>query len=157
MTKPQRKRGSGALNTLNQCLGTDEWQEALSAAKTQRAAGKPDTDRRDPDSPRHHAVRRCLLRVDRGESAPGIYIVRSRDISDGGLRLVHGGPVKPGSVCCVIIETAKGQSIAAGGVVTWCNPIDDTTHPAFELGVRFYEPIDSSGFAEQTQPNEDAA
>ena len=157
MTTPKRKHSTGALNTLHQSLTAEDWQNALEAVKAQRANGKPAQDRRDVKQTRHQAVRRCLLRVDRGETAPGIYVVRSSDISDGGIRMVHGGPIKPDTVCCVIIEAEGGLSAAIGGVVAWCNTIDDTTPPAFELGIRFFEPIDASGFAGQDQPDADAA
>ena len=157
MTPPKPSKNTGALNTLRQTLGADEWQQALETAKAQRSSCAPDMDRRDTQQTRHQAVRRCLLRVDRGEAAPGIYVVRSSDISSGGLRLIHGGPIDPDTICCVIIESEQGQSIAAGGVVAWCNPIGDTDPPAYELGVRFYTPIDADIFAEQSDTSEDAA
>lgn len=156
-TKSKSKQSTGALNTLHQSLTVEDWQMALEAVKARHKNGKPKKDRRDPKQTRHQTIRRCLLRVDRGETAPGIYMVRSRDISDGGMRLVHGGPVKPDSICCVIIETDQGLSTAIGGVAAWCNPIADTTPPAFELGIRFYEPIDAGGFAGQDNPSVDAA
>lgn len=148
MNQPKPNKTTGALNTLHHCLTVEEWQRALDVAKAQRASGTPDIDRRNPAQKRHRAVRRCLLRVDRGQAAPGIYVVRSCDISSGGMRLIHGGHVRKGTICCVIIETDRGQSIAAGGVVAWCRPIDDTDPPAYELGVRFYAPVDADGFAE---------
>ncbi len=153
MTKPIRKHSTGALNTLQQTLTAEDWHKALEAANIQRANGKPEEDRRDPKRQRHQTIRRCLLRVDRGNTAPGIYVVRSRDISDGGISLIHGGPAKPESACCVIIETKEGLNLAIGGIVAWCNPINDTMPPAFELGIRFH----ASGFAEQDQKIEDAA
>ena len=163
MTTPKPQKNTGALNTLRQTLGADEWQQALETAKAQRASGTQgvsgvsDLDRRDTQQPRHQAVRRCLLRVDRGESAPGIYVVRSSDISSGGLRLIHGGAIPKDTVCCVIIETEQGRSLAAGGVVVWCNPIDDTDPPAYELGIRFYQPIDAGGFGDNPGDAEEAA
>jgi hypothetical protein len=158
MPQPTPKNPSGALNTLNQSLSVEEWQQALAVAKERAGQRRVDEDRRDLNRPRHEAVRRCLLRVDRGESAaPGLYVVRSRDISDGGMRLVHGGRIRPGSICCVIIETESGDHLAAGGEVSWCNPIDGAAAAAYELGIRFYAPIDASRFAPRTEPNEDAA
>lgn len=157
MTNPKRKHSTGALNTLHHSLTAEDWQKALEVAKNRRINGKPDQDRRDAKQSRHQTVRRCLLRVDRGETAPGIYMVRSRDISDGGMSLVHGGPVKPDTVCCVIIETEEGLSTAIGGVIAWCNPIDNTMPLAFELGVHFYTPIDASVFAGQNQQDTDVA
>ncbi|MEZ6190829.1 MAG: PilZ domain-containing protein [Phycisphaerales bacterium] len=157
MNPKKSSKNTGALNTLRQSLSVEEWQQALASAKAQRASAAPELDRRDRQQKRHQAVRRCLLRVDRGEAAPGIYVVRSSDISSGGLRLIHGGAIDPDTICCVIIETEQGQSIAAGGVVAWCNPIDDTDPPAYELGVRFYTPIDADIFADQSDPAEEAA
>lgn len=157
MNQPNQNPKTGALNTLRQTLTPDEWQRALENAKTQRASGAPGYDRRDPVQTRHKAVRRCLLRVDRGDAAPGIYVVRSSDISSGGLRLIHGGPIDRDTVCCVIIETEQGQSLAAGGAVSWCKPIDGTDPQAYELGIRFYAPIDADIFAEPSDSAEEAA
>lgn len=163
MTPQKPAKNTGALNTLRQSLSVEEWQKALASAKAKHtpgapaASGAPELDRRDTKQTRHQVVRRCLLRIDRGEAAPGIYVVRSSDISSGGLRLIHGGAIDPDTICCVIIETEQGQSIAAGGVVAWCKPIDDTDPPAYELGVRFYAPIDADIFAEQSDPAEEAA
>jgi PilZ domain len=157
MPKPAKPTGTGALNTLNHCLSAEQWRAALAAATSQRSRAEPQHDQRAQGQPRHHAIRRCLLRVDRGGSAPGIYLVRSRDISHGGLCVIHGGPLKPDTLCCVIIESNAGQSLAAGGSVAWCNPVKGTDPPAYELGIRFYEPIDASPFAGLDQDTHDAA
>ncbi len=162
MTKPQKKAATGALNTLRHSLSIEEWSQALQTVKTQHGQANSghntndEHDQRATGQPRHPAVRRCLLRVDRGESAPGIYIVRSRDISDGGIRIIHGGTLKPDTICCVIIESTTGQSIAVGGTIAWCNPVKGMDTPAYELGIRFYETIDASPFAEQPDSAQDA-
>jgi len=157
MTEPTKHNSTGALNTLRHSLSADEWHEALRTAKDQYDRATPASDQRTTDQPRHRAVRRCLLRIDRGETAPGIYLVRSRDISNGGIRIIHGGPLKPDTLCCVIIESTAGQSIAAGGTIAWCNPVKNTDPPAYELGIRFYEPIDASPFAETDEEAQAAA
>lgn len=155
--KPVKPTRTGALNTLRHCLSADEWRAALETAKAQRGDAVPGHDQRDPEQPRYPTVKRCLLRVDRGESAPGIYLVRSCDISAGGIRVIHGGPIGEQTVCAVIIESDAGQCLVAGGVVAWCNPIKNTDPPAYELGIRFYEPIDARPFAGQDEDAEDAA
>ncbi len=158
MTKKLRQsHHGGALNTLSHSLTIDQWQQALESAKRYRSELSFYEDRRDPSQTRHDTVRRCLLRVDRGDAAPGLYVVRSRDISDGGIRIVHGGQVKPQSVCCIIIETENGQSIAAGGEVSWCNPIKDDSVDAYELGIQFYVPINASCFGPVSDSNENVA
>lgn len=158
MTQPESNQSSGALNTLIQTLSIEEWEKALTAVKARRVAhDEHDEERRDVTQPRHEVVRRCLLRVDRGESAPGLYVVRSQDISGGGIRLIHGGALKAESICCVIIETTEGPSEAIGGEVAWCNPIDDTTPPAYEVGIRFYQPIQAECFIDSSDADEQAA
>jgi len=160
MTKPKKQSATGALNTLMNSLSTDEWSSALQTAKTQHDphADQYGQDQRDANQKRHPSVRRCLLRIDRGEdTTPGIYLVRSRDISDGGIRILHGGPIDTDTICCVIIESTAGQSTAVGGTVAWCNPVKSTETPAYELGIRFYEPIDASPFADHIEEAEDAA
>lgn len=163
MTKPNKPPATGALNTLRQSLSADEWAQALQTAKSQRAQPNPAAqtestqDQRAANQPRHQAVRRCLLRIDRGDASPGIYLVRSRDISNGGIRILHGGTIKPDTLCCVIIESTTGQSTAVGGTIAWCNPVKGADTPAYELGIRFYEPIDASCFAEYNDEAEDAA
>lgn len=155
--KPVKPTRTGALNTLRHCLSADEWRAALETAKAQRSDAVPGHDQRDPEQPRYQTVKRCLLRIDRGESAPGIYLVRSSDISSGGIRVIHGGPIGEQTVCAVIIESDAGQSLVVGGTVAWCNPIKNTDPPAYELGIRFYEPIDARPFAGQDEDAEDAA
>ncbi len=157
MTKPTKPSATGALNTLRHSLSADEWREALQSAKDQHGQATAPSDQRATDQTRHPAVRRCLLRIDRGDAAPGIYIVRSRNISDGGIRIIHGGPIKAETVCCVIIESTAGQSLAAGGCIAWCNPVKNTDPPAYELGIRFYGLIDASPFADRDQNAEEAA
>jgi hypothetical protein len=157
MTKPKPISATGALNTLRHSLSNDEWHDALNAAQSQRSQTPATHDQRAADQPRHPAIQRCLLRVDRGDSAPGIYIVRSRDISTNGIRILHGGPLKPETACCVIIESNDGRSIATTCVVAWCNPVTGTDSPAYELGMRFNEPIDASPFAQQDDGTQDVA
>jgi PilZ domain len=157
MPTPPKKSATGALNTLRHSLSEGEWRDALHSAKTQQAQTHADNDQRAPEQTRHTAVRRCLLRVDRGDAAPGIYIVRSRDISSGGIRIIHGGTLKPDTVCCVIIESITGQSLVAGGTIAWSNPVKGTDTPAYELGIRFYQPIDAAPFAEQNDHTPDAS
>lgn len=41
--------------------------------------------------------------------------------------------------------------------MAWCKPIDKTTPPAYQMGIRFYEPIDADHFAESASASEEAA
>jgi len=156
MTRPQRPKATGALNTLRHTLSEAQWESALQAAKSQWGSDPSKQDQRDPDQPRHRAIRRCLLRIDRGEASPGLYLVRSSDISAGGIRIIHGGPAKPQTVCAVIIESTQDQSTLAGGLIAWCTPVKGTDPPAYEIGIRFHQLIDTAPFVPQ-QDETDAA
>jgi len=157
MAQTDPPKSTGALNTLRHSLSEPQWQAALEVTKSQKVEDPPDKDQRDPEQTRHRAVRRCLLRVPRDQAPPGIYLVRSSDISAGGIRIIHGGPVKPQTVCAVIIESTEGRSTAAGGVVAWCNPVKDTDPPAYEIGIDFYESIDTAPFVQRDDESEEAA
>lgn len=157
MSKQNGQRSTGALNTLRQTLSEDEWREALSVVKARRNGTARVEDRRDEDQPRHEVVRRCLLRVDRGDRAPGLYVCRTKDISGGGACLLHGGLIEPGSICCVIFETDAGPSLAVGGEIAWYDPIKGTSPTAYEVGIRFYQPIDAERFVGNGSADEWAA
>ena len=157
MAKRDNHHPTGALNTLRHTLSEDQWEDALEHAKAKRKPNAVHAEQRDPNQLRHETVKRCLLRVAKDDGPPGIYLVRSVDISSGGIRVIHGGNIPPESICAVIIESVDDRSIAAGGVTAWCNPIKDTDPPAFELGIRFHEPIDISPFTDSTGAEEDAA
>jgi len=63
---------------------------------------------------------RCLLRL---SGLAGTYIVRSRDISAGGLRFVHGQPLNPSTRCTIALQSDAGPGRILSAVVAWCNEI----------------------------------
>jgi hypothetical protein len=148
MARQDPAKSSGALNTLRHCLSEQQWRDALRTAKSQKPTDTFEQDQRDPGQPRQVAVRRCLLRVAREGRAPGIYLVRSSDICVQGVRVIHGGPIKPRTLCAVIIESTADYSLVAGGEVAWCNGIKDTDPPAYEIGIRLHQPIDTAAFVD---------
>ncbi len=158
MSAGANPKPTGALNTFTHSLSEDEWRGALARVKAQRkTAVEPDKDRRSATSTRRDAVRRCLLRVDRGQNPAGIYVVRTVDISETGARVLHGGPIEPDTACCLIIETNGRGSVASGGVVAWCKPVEGLDLPAYEIGLRFNTTIDADLIIEDPPTSEEAA
>ncbi|MFK7791026.1 MAG: PilZ domain-containing protein [Phycisphaeraceae bacterium] len=91
---------------------------------------------------------RCLLRLN---SAAGTYIVRSQDISSGGLRFVHGHPLRASTRCTIALQSDHGPGRILSAVVAWCKEIEfyDPEVEAYEVGIKFDTPIDIRGFVSE--------
>ncbi|MEO0476433.1 MAG: PilZ domain-containing protein [Planctomycetota bacterium] len=90
---------------------------------------------------------RCLLRLN---SSAGTFIVRSRDISSGGLRFVHGHPLRASTRCTIALQSENGPGRILSAVVAWCKEIEffDPEVEAYEVGIKFDEPIDIRPYTE---------
>ena len=64
----------------------------------------------------------------------GAYLVMTRNLSAGGLSLIHGGYLHPGTKCRMLLSTVKGQKVVLGGKVRRCRHIKGSLH---EIGVQF--------------------
>lgn len=104
--------------------------------------------------PRESFECRCLLRLN---SAAGTYIVRSQDISSGGLRFVHGQPLRASTRCTIALQSDTGPGRILSAVVAWCKAIEffDPDVEAYEVGVKFDSAIDIRPFVGES-PRGDA-
>lgn len=84
---------------------------------------------------------RCLLRLN---SSAGTYIVRSQDISSGGMRFVHGSPLRASTRCTIALQSDNGPGRIMSAVVAWCKEIEffDPDVEAYEIGIKFDTAID---------------
>jgi len=73
------------------------------------------------------------------------YIVRSRDLSPGGIGFIHGSFVHLGSECRVILKDCHGQVVRLDGIIKRCELVEGTAH---DVGVQFNEEINVAGFVE---------
>ncbi|GAB4110284.1 MAG: hypothetical protein Kow00105_19050 [Phycisphaeraceae bacterium] len=73
------------------------------------------------------------------------YVVRSRDLSEGGIGFLHGAYVHEGSACRVILKDLSDKVICIDGQVKHCVHVSGTVH---KVGVQFNEKIDLSQFTE---------
>lgn len=71
------------------------------------------------------------------------YIVRSRDLSPGGIGFIHGSYIYLGSECRVILKDCNEQVTCLDGVVKRCELLEGTAH---DVGVQFNEEIDVEQF-----------
>jgi PilZ domain-containing protein len=77
------------------------------------------------------------------------YIVRSRDLSPGGIGFIHGTYLHADSHCRVILKDCQGQVVCLEGVVKRCELVQGTAH---DIGVQFNEAINVGHFI---HPDED--
>ena len=95
--------------------------------------------------PRQAYECRCLLRL---SGASGTFIVRSQDISGGGLRFVHGQPLRASTRCTIALQAENGPGRILSAVVAWCKEIEffDPDVEAYEVGIKFDSAIDVRSF-----------
>ena len=95
--------------------------------------------------PREAFECRCLLRL---SGLAGTFIVRTRDISAGGLCFVHGQPLRAATRCTIALQSDAGPGRILSAVVAWCKEIEffDPDLEGYEIGVKFDTPIDTRAF-----------
>jgi len=142
-------------------LTDSEWHEAIArigarrraAAAAGADAGGPGSPVADREHPRFRRAVRCLVRADGEQGRPAVYAMRTRNISRGGVAVVHRAPLRAGSSCTVALEAAAA-GVLVEGTVMWCQalaPADDADPvlagaPLYEIGIRFEHATDIGAF-----------
>ncbi len=76
----------------------------------------------------------------------GRFLVYPREISAGGISLIHGGFVHPHSRCKVQLTTTNGKKRLVTGRVAWCNHLRGPHHI---MGIQFDIPLDLKLFLDR--------
>ncbi len=71
--------------------------------------------------------------------------VACRNISCGGISVLHSSFFHPGSKCEIILPHANGEQVVVAGTLARCNHLSGVIH---EIGIKFDEPIRISDFVE---------
>ncbi len=88
-----------------------------------------------------YSLRRALvLQV---ADAPVRFWVRPRNISKGGISVLHGCFLYPDTPCIATLVTIDGESVLAPGIVVHCRCVHGRVH---EVALKFAQPIDVSNF-----------
>lgn len=69
----------------------------------------------------------------------------ARNVSRGGIAIMHEGSAEPGTACNLVLPTRNGELIAIRGSVRSCRNVAVMIH---EIGVEFDDPLDAESFAE---------
>ncbi len=75
----------------------------------------------------------------------GKFLCYPRDLTAGGIGLLHGGFVHPGTVVHVILHTVLEQPHTLPGKIAWCSHVSGRIHA---LGARFDKPIELRKFVD---------
>lgn len=140
---------------LMQYLTQDDWQSALQRIHRDRRPLAPDLAERRKAGKRYEHVLTCLLRVELDGDAQ-IHLVRTRDVSRGGLSLLHGGMIPPEADCLVAVEVSDGEGKLMRAHVVRCREveIDDIGQKAYEIGLQFEGELDVDSFLQTDAPGD---
>ena len=134
-------------DTTRLWVSDQQWLAILERVQRGQPAleASADVENRRRLHPRQAFECRCLLRL--GGTA-GTYIVRSQDISSGGLRFVHSNPLRASTRCTIALQSDHGPGRILSAVVAWCKEIEfyDPDVEAWEVGIKFDTAIDIRGF-----------
>lgn len=91
-----------------------------------------------------YRVRNIPLSVNHPAGGVGRYIVLGRNLSCGGISLLHSGYLHNGTDCRMALTLPRGGAKTLIGTVVFCRLAAGSIH---EIGVRFTEKIDVNEFA----------
>lgn len=91
-----------------------------------------------------YRVRDIPLSVNHPGGGVGRYIVLGRNLSTGGVSLLHAGYIHPGSECRLALTLPRGGAKTLIGTVVFCRLAAGKIH---EVGVQFKDKIDLAEFA----------
>ncbi len=71
------------------------------------------------------------------------FVMVPRNISTGGMGLLHGGFIHPGASCAVALRDTRGRGVQVRGTIIRCTHLRGSIH---DLGVRFDERVNPRDF-----------
>ncbi len=148
-----RDRPVQLIDTLQ--LSNEQWAE-LSAKLEQ--PGAEDGGQRQHKRVPFRKLAQIAVAIQQPDQTWTKYIVRSRDLSSGGIGFIHGSFIHAGSRCRVILKETEGRASCIEGVVRRCELLQGRAH---NVGVEFNEPIELDRFVhpesdETSEPHQDA-
>jgi hypothetical protein len=73
------------------------------------------------------------------------FIVRPRNLSAGGISVLHGGFLYAGTACTILLRTIAGKPASAEGKIVRCRCIRGRAH---ELNIHFDQPIEIENYVD---------
>ena len=94
----------------------------------------------------------CMLRVVDADGKATVHLATTRNLSRGGLSVIHGQELAAGSTCVLALETPEGPGVVREASIEWCRAVEvgrGGEAPVFELGLRFDGALDVTPFLEE--------
>lgn len=82
------------------------------------------------------------------------FIVRSHNLSRGGIGFLHGCYLHPGCQCRIILKNSQGQAVCINGVVKRCEFLEAKAH---DIGVEFDQEININDYVSGEAGHTDAS
>lgn len=124
-------------------MGSAEFLDLVRLGPAQRQRLLATLDQRAAGAVKRHR-RKSTRHPTRGEMTPmvviqpgggvGAFLVMMRNLSAGGLAVVHGGYLHPGTECRVLLARVEGPKVVLAGTVRRCRHVQGSLH---EVGLEF--------------------
>ena len=136
-------------------MSEPQWNALIATLEAGKGPQIPATrDRRDLDTVRYPHVRKMALRVQHPGGTATSHLVRSRNLSCGGVGFLHGQFLYPKTVCFIVLPTRWGENVILPGKVSWCRHVGGRSH---EVGVCFDQVIQIDEFLDPQAAKEAGA
>ena len=148
--------GGGGVDTMRIWVSDLQWQQMLgriTEASTE-SLGSYAARNTPATGARNHARIagdfRCMIRLSDAagrshDDAHGTFVVRTRNVGEGGIGFCHGTHVRPGVQCTAVLEPDDGSGVGwvLHGRVVWCRGLEvtDSDPELFDVGVQFEAPV----------------
>lgn len=144
--EPGPAEGSKPIDTLR--ITEKEWHARIAEMESKQT---PTTGHEKRKSQRHHhcVLATITIRTQNQGVTENYFLIRTRNISEGGMGFLHGAFVYPGSQVVAILQDNNGKAIALEGDVARCNHVAGKVH---EVGVRFKRMIRVEDFIKPAAP-----
>lgn len=120
-----------------------EWDEILVLIERGTKAELESEQRRKHDRTRGMGLMQVVVELNDPGGTSAAIVARGHNMSPGGIGIIHGRYVYPGTVCtCWLRHTSKGMT-PIQGTVRWCRHLQGMVHLS---GVEFNEVIEVSDY-----------
>lgn len=128
-------------------LTDSDWRAALERIEHEAALLPGRGDDAAGAKRAHDRVERkvqCIMRISDGDGGAAVFLVGSRNLSAGGMSLLHGTALDPETPVILALEASQGFGAIVPATVAWCRRIGMVGPGGavvYEVGMRFDHPL----------------
>ena len=137
------------IDTLQ--LSGDQWR---SLAKKLDQLSPDFCDKRQYERIEYRKLSQIAVAIKPPDGEWAKYVVRSHNLSRGGIGFIHGCYLHPGSQCRLILKNSQDQVVCINGTVKRCEFIEAKAH---DIGVQFDQEIDINDYVNDHTGDADAS